>query len=177
MARARITADEAAAVGGDEMRLLDRNGRPFRIGDLRAHGKSSLLATPRHADGFIDIDPPGMVQVEIERTVFMRCQQARFGQPGARVFRGKTGDVERGADGLAQRSRREIRGAGVTLAQAKIDGHADALVAVIFEILDFAVANRDRLPEPFGHIDFAVAGAQFPGMLEHIVGQCLQNGR
>ena len=56
------------------------------------------------------------------------------------------------------------------LALAEIDGDADPLVAVVFDGLDLAATNADRLAESFGDIDLAVAGPGFPGVVQDILG-------
>src|SRR5260221_2069211 len=44
------------------------------------------------------------------------------------------------------RLRRKIRSARVAAPRAEVDGDAQVLVAVVFDRLDFAAADRDRLP-------------------------------
>jgi len=65
----------------------------------------------------------------------------------------------------------------MSFAPPQIDGHTDALVAVVFDRLDRAATNRHGLSEAFGDIDFAVAGALGPRMPENVLGERLQNGQ
>ena len=114
MPRGRIAAHEAEAVGRDEMPFLDRDGRPFRVGHFRTDGKRGLLAAPRQVDAFVDGECPRMIKIEIGERLLARRQQFDIRQPGARIRRGETGDVERGFDRLAQRRCRKIRRARVS---------------------------------------------------------------
>ncbi|MPN32066.1 hypothetical protein SDC9_179542 [bioreactor metagenome] len=170
MPRRRVAAHEPEAVRGDELPFLDRHRSPLGIGDLRADVERRLFAAPGEFRPVIDRQPPRVVKVQIGEALLAAGQQAGVRQSGAVVFGGEAGDVERRLHRLAQGGCGKIRGTGVSLALAEIDGDADPLVAVVFDGLDFAATNADRLPESFGDIDLAVAGAGFPGVVQHILG-------
>ena len=171
VARSRIAAHEAEAVGRDEMRLLRRHRSAFGIADQRADLEGRLLATARRLDGILNGQRPRMIQIQIGNIL---GQQRRVGQAGTVVRGREAGDVERRLDRLAQGLRREVGSAGVALALAGIDGNADALVAVEFDGLDLVATHPDRLAETFGNIDFAGGRALVAGMFEHILSQLLQ---
>ena len=114
-----------------------------------------------------------MVQIQIRAIL---RHQRRIGQAGAIVLGGEAGDVERRLDRFAQRLRRKVGGAGVTLALADIDGDPDALVAVELDGFDLVATDADRLAEALGNIDLAGRRALVAGMFEDILGQLLQRG-
>ena len=174
VARGRVAAHEAEAVGRDEMPFLDRDGRPFRVGHFRTDGKRGLLAAPRQVDAFVDGECPRMIKIEIGERLLARRQQFDIRQPGARIRRGETGDVERGFDRLAQRRSRKIRRARVSFLLSEIDSDADPLVAVVLDRLDLVATHGDRLPEAFGDVDLAVARTEMLRMRENVLRQLLQ---
>jgi len=113
--------------------------------------------------------------VEIEVRAVLRHQR-RLGEAGAVVFGGEARDVERRLDGIAQRLCRKVRGAGVTLALAGIDGDADTLVAVVLDGFDFVATHRHRLAEALRNIDLARARPLAGSVFEDIGGKLLEGG-
>ena len=171
MARGRIAAHEAVAVGGHELRLLGGHAAPFRIADQRRGCEGRLFAAPGQRDRFIHGQRPRMVQIQVWAVA---GHQRGVGKAGAVVLGREAGNRKRRLDRFAQRLRREVGSTGISLALAGVDGDADALVAVEFDGLDLVAAHRNRLPEAFGHIDLAGRGPLVAGMLEHIRGQLLE---
>ncbi len=55
-----------------------------------------------------------------------------------------------------------------------VDGHADTLVTVILDGLDFATAHGYALAETFADLGFGRARAVFQRLLEHIAGDLAQ---
>ena len=92
VARARIAAAEARGVGVDEVRLLRRDGRAFRVGDARVHRERRRLARARQLDRVLDRQIPRVVQIEVGQ---IARQQVGIGQPGAFVGGGEARDRER----------------------------------------------------------------------------------
>src|SRR5260221_11371055 len=64
------------------------------------------------------------------------------------------------------RLRRKIRSARVAAPRAEVDGDAQALVAVVFDRLDFAAADRDRLPHRRRDFHLPVARAPLHRLVE-----------
>ncbi len=173
VARSRVAAHEAQAVGRHEMGLLGRNGGSLGIADQRAGIEGGLLAAAGSLDRLLDAQRPRVVEVEIGAIPGHQC---RVGQAGAIVLGGEAGDIERGLDRFAQGLRREVGGAGVALALAGIDRDADALVAIELDGFHLVAAHRHRLPEAFRDIDFAGRRPLVAGVLEHVLGELLQGG-
>ncbi len=123
--------------------------------------------------GLLDAQRPRVVQIEIGA---IPGHQRRIGQAGAIVLGGEAGDVQRRLDRFAQCLRREIGGAGVTLALTGIDRDADALVTIELDGFDLVTAHRHRLPEALRDIDLAGRRPLVAGVLEHILGELLQGG-
>ena len=115
-----------------------------------------------------------MIKIEIGERLLARRQQFDIRQPGARIRRGETGDVERGFDRLAQRRCRKIRRARVSFLLSEIDRDADPLVAVVLDRLDLALAYADRLAEALRDVGLAGRGAVFPRVLEDVGGNFAQ---
>jgi len=173
MARGRVAAHEAEAVGRDEMRLLGRHRRAFRILDQGTGGKRRLLAAAGDVNCRFHGQRPRMMQIQFRA---IAGHQGGIGQPGTIVLGGEAGDLERCFNRVAQGLRRKIRGAGVALALPGIDGNADALVAIEFDGFNLVAAHRHRLPEALRDIDLASARALVAGVFEDILGQLLQGG-
>jgi hypothetical protein len=173
MARGRVAAHETQAVGRDEMRLLGRNRRPFRIADQRTGVEGGLLAQPRRLDRIFDGQGPRVVEIEVGT---VPGHQRRLGQAGAVVLGREAGDIERRFDRFTQRLRRKIGSAGVALALTRVDGDADTLVAVELDRFDLVATHRHRLAEAFRDIDLAGRRPFGVGMFEHILGELLQGG-
>jgi hypothetical protein len=91
-------------------------------------------------------------------------EQRGVRQTGAVVLRGVTRDRERGTHRLLERGRREVGGAGVAAprvrALADVNRDADALVAVVLDRLDRALAHGYRQAAAFGNVALAGARAQ-----------------
>ena len=97
-----------------------------------------------------------MVEIEIGP----RSREAiGIGKTGARILRREAGDRERLVDGRADRVVGKIGGARVAAALADVDGDADALVAVVRDRLDFALAHGDALADRLRHLGLGRRGA------------------
>jgi hypothetical protein len=59
-------------------------------------------------------------------------------------------------------------------ALAAVDGHADALVLVLLDGLDLALAHRDRQPATLADLDRRVAGAGFLCNRQHVACELLE---
>jgi hypothetical protein len=171
MARAGIPAAKATAVAGVEMRLLRRNASPFGVGDAPVGPQCRRLAAQRDLGGALGVDVPGMEEVEVQPRHRPQRQIGRLGQAGGAVLSGEAGDVVGRLHRLAQRGRREVRGAGIAAALAEVDRHADRLVAVALDVFDVPLAHRHRQAAAFGHLHPRIAGAELAGLLQHVFDQ------
>ena len=147
MPRGRITAHKPQAIGRDELPLLDRHRRPFRIAHLRANVKSRLFATPSQIDGAVNRKQPRVIEIKISKALLARGQKRRFRQTGTRVRGSKTGNIKRSSNRLAQSGRRKIRSTGVAFLLPKINRNANPFVTTIFYGLDIATTHRNGLTE------------------------------
>ncbi len=102
-----------------------------------------VLADFRQLDGLLDRQAPGMVKVQVGK---LRGQEFGLGQPGVFVRRRVLGDAAGGGDGFLDGLGAKIRAAGRAFALAEIDGHAQALAAVVFDSLHLAQAHIDGKP-------------------------------
>jgi hypothetical protein len=59
-------------------------------------------------------------------------------------------------------------------ALAAVDRHADALVLVLLDGLDLALAHRDRQPATLADLDRRIAGARFLGNGKHVLCKLLE---
>jgi hypothetical protein len=57
---------------------------------------------------------------------------------------------------------------------ADVDGDADALVAVVFDRLDLALAHRDGLPGALAHLGLGRARPALRGVVEHVLRELAQ---
>jgi hypothetical protein len=123
--------------------------------------------------GLLGVDGPGVEQVQVARPRG-RGQVVGIGQAGGRVFGGEAGDVVGRLHRLAQRRGGEVRGAGVAAALAQVDAHAQRLVAVALDVLEFALAHRHRQAHAFGDLGAGVAGAQLAGQGQGVFDDLLE---
>ena len=94
------------------------------------------------------------------------------------------GDVEGGLHGLANGRGGEVGGAGVAPALAEVHAHAQRLVAVALDVLEFAQTHRHRKAHALGHLDAGIGGSKAAGMgqgvldhlLEGLAGICKTGG-
>ena len=160
MARTRIAAAKSARIAGPEMRLLRRDTRAFGVRDAAVGAQRRVFAAPCQLGGLRGVDGPGMKQIEIARGFLGLGQVIGLGQAGGGVFGREAGDVVGGPDRLLQGFGREIRGTRVATLLPQIDADAQALVAVALDVLELALAHRNRQADAFGYLGPGIAGAE-----------------
>ena len=150
---------------------MQRDAGTLRVLDHRADIEGCLFALSCQFDGTFHCQMPRMVDIEFH---WRLGQQFLLGQTGARVLGGKAGNGNRRRNGVAQGLARKIRCAGVTTTLADIGRHADALVAVVLDGIDFLTAHRNRLAEALGNIDLARGCSRRGGVIEYFLGKLAQ---
>ena len=110
---------------------------------------------------------PWVIQVEVG---LIAREELGLRQPGTIVLGGVACDGNGRFHSLAQRGGREIRGAGMAALhvrpRAEVDRDADALVAIVLERVDGALAHGHREAEALRHVAFARSRAELPRMVE-----------
>ena len=155
-------AHEAARVGEDEVRCRSMpTVAPSEL--VMRLSTASAAASVRRAISmdFLHRESPRMKEAQVRRRSpeqALRVRQARR-LVGRRVARDRACRFHRALDRLA----RQVRRAGVAAALAEVHGDAQALVAVVFDGLDFAAAHGDRLADGGRDLDFGIGGATLPG--------------
>ena len=171
VARTRIAREEAARRRRHELRLLRRHARAFGVGDLRIGRERGVFGAAGDFDRFVGGQIPRVKQVEIARRGF---EQLGFGEARAVVFGGEARDVVGRRDRVSQRLRRKVGGARVAALLADVHRHADHLVAVVLDRLDFAAPHRDRQAVAFGDFGRRVAAAERLRVTKDVRGDFLQ---
>src|SRR6267378_319891 len=95
-------------------------------------------------------------------------------EPRALVLGGEARDRQGRLHRVAHRAWGKIRGARVAFPLAYVHRHREALVAVVFDGLDLALAYRHRLTVAVGALGFTGARAFFNGVRQGIRGDALQ---
>src|SRR6185503_3160801 len=98
------------------------------------------------------------------------------GEARSGVLRGEARDRQRLRDGVAQRGIGEVGAARVPAPLAEVDGDRDALVAVVRDRLDLALAHRDALPDALRDFGFGGGGAALARDVEHLRRDALELG-
>src|SRR5688500_7694042 len=172
MARARVAAAEAQAVGEHELRLLRRDRGAFGVADALRHGERRRLAAPREVDRLLGGQRPGMEKIELGR---LARERLGVGQPGAIILRGMPRDGRGRLDRLADGVGGKIGSAGMAAprlrALAPVHGHPDAAVAVVLYRVGEPLAHRDAEAVAFGNLALGAAGAGAARVLEHRLGE------
>jgi hypothetical protein len=141
------------------MRLLGRHGRALAVGDALVHRQGRGLAAQCDVGCLGRVDGPGVEEVQFGPGRWIEGQVGFVRQAGELVLGREAGDVigrtHRVADGLG----REVRGAGIAAALAKVDRDAQRLVAVALDVLQLAQARRYRQPAALRHLGAGIAGA------------------
>ena len=158
------------------MRLLSRHTGAFGVGDAWIQRQGSALATLCDLGGAGGINRPGVKQVEVAHGGLAQGQIGRIRQTGGRVVGGEACDVVCCAHGLFERSAREVRGARIAAPLADVDRHADRLVAVALDVLDFTLAHRHRQANALGNLGAGIGGTDLCCELQRIIDQLLEIG-
>ena len=172
--RAAIAAQEAVRVRVHEFRFVPGDRRALGVGEAAIHRQRRGFRFAAERDGLLDGQLPRVVQVEIRDDA---GEPVRIRETGGGVFRREAGDGERLADGGMHGVRREIGGARMAAALPEIDGHADALVAVVRDSLDFAAAHGDALADRLRDVGLRRGRAARLRRREHGLGDALDFGR
>ena len=151
----RVAIDAHAATG--------RDGRALGVLDARVDVAAGGLALAGEHDGLVRLDRP--VEIELEVGEF-GGELRGIGEAGAIVFGGVARDAAGLLDRVADRRRREVGGAGGTLAGAEVDGDADAAVALVFDRLDLAEAHGGVEAPLQAGVGLGLGGAAATGLLE-----------
>ena len=109
------------------------------VDDPGVLGERRGLGFKRMFGGSGNIDLPRMIQVEIRQRT---RHQLGVGKTVAGILFGEFRDVDRGADGLANRLGSSVGGASRALLGADIDGDSEAPVVGELDSLQLALANR-----------------------------------
>jgi len=175
VARVGVAAREAERVGDDEMRLLGIHAGAFAVGHALVDGKGGGFAAQGQLHGFFCGHEPGVAQLEV---AWMHFQHVGFGQAGAIVDRGEAGDVVGGIDRGFERLARKVGRAGVAAAHlaqfAQVDGDAHALVFVLLDGVDLALAHADGQPLPLVNFNQRLGCAFFLCISQHVLGDLLE---
>ena len=144
VARTAISAGESQRIGVDEFRFPARHRRTFAVGDARVDAQRCCFGFAAKFDRVLDRQVPRMIEIEVRP---LRGKPRRIGESRRVVFRGKAGNRKRLVDRCAKRFVRKIRRARIAAPFADKHRHANALVAVVADGLDFTFANRDALAD------------------------------
>jgi hypothetical protein len=177
VARRAARADEAERVAEHAHRRVAVERGALGVVDARI-GARRVLATLGERDGLLGLDRPRVPEVEraVERRGVAR-EQRRVRQARVRVLAGVARDGERGLDGRAQRTRREVGGRGRALALAEVHGHRQAAVALELERLDLAQAHRDVEAGGVAGRGLDCAGAEAAGERDGVADHALEQRR
>jgi hypothetical protein len=167
VARVRETGAEAARVRQHEVPRGRIDVGALGVDHLRADAKRRLLGLPRQFDRLLDLQVPGMEQVQIARRALERIV---VGKPGRRILGGEAGDAVGRLDRLADRRRGEVRRRGVATPGADVDGDAEALVARVLDGLDLRPPRADRQSHRLADVGHRVAGAERARQVERLPG-------
>ena len=111
------------------------------------------------------------MEIEIGVAIEIERQTIDIRQTGTGIGGSEAGDVDRRVDRLAQRTGCKNRGAGLPFVLPQISGDGDRFVPIVFDGFDFAAADRYRLPETVGNVDFACTGRARFGISQNILRQ------
>ena len=168
MARAGVAVAEAEAVGVDELRGVQADAGAFRIGQPLVDRQRRRFAGAGAFGCLFHAEIPRVVEIEIGHVL---RQTVGVGQAGRLVLGGVARDGERLFDRAFQRRFRQVRGRGVAAPLADVDGDAGALVLVVLDGLDLALAHADALSDTLGNLGVGGGGALFGCMLDDDPGQ------
>ena len=114
-----------------------------------------------------------MIEIEIGDVArqFVGIRKTR-----AIVFGGVARDVAGFLDGFGHRARRQVRGAGGTLALAEIDRDAHAAIALVFDGFDFPEADGGGQSFLKADVGFGLGGAQLACKLQRFGNDALELG-
>ena len=159
VARAAKAAGEAERVRVDELGLAASDRRAFGVGDPRIDRHRRGFGLAAEFDRRVDRQLPGVIEVEVRESP---GQPIGVGQPGGGILGGVARDRQRLVDGGAHGVRREVGGARVAAPLPDVHGEADALVAVVGDGLDLALAHGDALADRLRHVGLGGGRAAGP---------------
>ena len=159
-------SEEAARVRFRRPRRTDLHRRAFGIADPCIVAAAGVFDASGKVDGFLGRDVPRMPQVEIGEVL---RHQVRVGEAVGWVFFGVAGNRAGLLDGLLDRIRGEVGGAGRSLAMAEIDRNGKATIAIAGDRLYFAKAHVYVKTGIDGRRNIGIAGAARADSLEHIL--------
>lgn len=158
------------------MGLLGRHRGTFAVGDALVGLEGRGLGGARDVRGLLAGDGPGVEQIQVTLGFRQSHHVVRVGQAGRRVFRREAGNVVGRLHGLRDGRRGKVGGAGIAAPLTQIDRDAQGLVAVALDVLQLALAHRDRQATALGDFGARGAGANLPGVVQGLVHQALEGG-